>query len=57
MSVYPVPEEGLDSRFTAGLLGDVARVLESHGYPKVTDGSDWVRLQQALYRFLYQEES
>lgn len=51
---YPAgyPVDGKDSRFTFGLFHDVARVLESHGYPELT-GADYVELQQALFRFLY----
>lgn len=56
--VYPVqPQDGDDdSRFTHGLLFDVARVIESHGYPKVATGRDLLELQQALYRFLYTKD-
>jgi hypothetical protein len=49
--ITPVPED--DPRFNAGLLHDVARVLEQHGYPKLAHGRDLLGLQQALYRFLY----
>ncbi|WP_326597866.1 hypothetical protein [Streptomyces sp. NBC_01803] len=52
---YPVrPLEGDDdSRFTVGLLFDVCRVIERHGYPSVARGADLVELQLALFRFLY----
>lgn len=49
--IRPVPDD--DPRFTFGLTVDVAAVLQSHGYPKITAGGDIVDLQQALYRFLY----
>lgn len=53
---YPLsqPESGSDPRFTFGLTLDVAKVIEAAGYPPVTDGSDFVDLQQALFRFLYE---
>ncbi|WP_327160486.1 hypothetical protein [Streptomyces zaomyceticus] len=51
---YPIrPKPDDDPRFTFGLVIDVARVLEEHGYPPVKAGLDIVDLQQALYRFLY----
>ncbi|MET7902737.1 hypothetical protein ABZS86_15185 [Streptomyces sp. NPDC005355] len=52
---YPVaPESGDDdSRFTNGLLFDVAKVIESHGYPKLASGRDLLELRISLYRFLY----
>jgi hypothetical protein len=52
---YPVaPLDGDDDRrFTVGLLFDVARVVESHGYPPVIKGHDLVELQISLFRFLY----
>ncbi|MDQ0367519.1 hypothetical protein [Catenuloplanes indicus] len=42
-----------DSRFTFGLLLDLTRVLEQHGYPPVVAGADLVRLQESLFNFLY----
>ena len=48
---YPHGEDG--GRFTFGLVVDVAEVLEQHGYPRAATGQDLVRLQQALYGFLY----
>lgn len=52
---YPikVKEENLDSRFTFGLLIDVAAVIHENGYPRVRAGADLVRLQQALWAFLH----
>ena len=52
--LYPVgPAPDDDPRFTRGLALDVARVLETHGYPEITSGRDFLELQQALFRFLY----
>ena len=51
--VYPMPAPEDDPRFTIGLVLDVAKVLEQHGYPPVRAGLDIVDLQQALFRFLY----
>lgn len=50
---YPMPAPEDDPRFTFGLMLEVARVLEEHGYPKITNGLDLVELQGALWRFLY----
>lgn len=55
MSAYPIPRPEEDPRFTVGLVMDVAKVLAEHGFPPVTDGGDLVRLQQALFGFVYQE--
>ncbi|ONK12599.1 hypothetical protein [Streptomyces sp. MP131-18] len=53
--VYPVPplDGDDDPRFTVGLLFDVCRVIERHGYPPVISGGDLVELQMSLFRFLY----
>jgi hypothetical protein len=48
-----MPAPGHDSRFTAGLTIDVGKVLAEHGYPPIRTGPDYVRLQQALFGFLY----
>ena len=56
---YPIrrPEHGLDdARFTIGLALDVADVLARHGYPPLTDGTDLLRLQTALFTLIYQEK-
>ncbi|QKV93924.1 hypothetical protein HUT19_20955 [Streptomyces sp. NA02950] len=55
--VYPVaPDSGdTDSRFTNGLLFDVVKVIESHGYPKFTSGRDLLELRMSLFRFLYKD--
>ena len=51
---YPATARpGDDPRFTLGLVLDVARVLEQHGYPPVKAGLDLADLQQSLYGFLY----
>jgi hypothetical protein len=57
LSAYPIsrPDTGLDERFTVGLAVDVAAVLARHGYPPVTRGADLLRLQQALFTLIYQE--
>jgi hypothetical protein len=49
--ISPAPDD--DPRFTFGLAKDVADVLQAHGYPEITNGLDFLDLQQALYRFLY----
>lgn len=53
--VYPLPRPADDPRFNMGLMIDVARVLEEHGYPKITAGRDIVELQMALFGFIYEE--
>lgn len=50
---YPLPRPADDPRFTLGLVIDVIRVLQEHGYPKVECGADIVELQQTLFGFLY----
>lgn len=56
---YPIPrpEHGDDPRFTIGLAIDVAAVLHRWGYPPITTGHDFIRLQQALFTCIYQEKS
>jgi hypothetical protein len=51
--LYPMPAPGDDARFTFGLAIDVAKVLAEHGYPPIRSGADFVRLQSALFGFLY----
>jgi hypothetical protein len=55
---YPIPrpEGGHDARFCLGLALDVAKVLKHYGYPPVLSGRDLLRLQQALFTLIYQEE-
>ena len=49
---YPLPAPDNDPRFTFGLIHEIAKTLESHGYPALT-GMDAVDLMQALFRLLY----
>lgn len=51
----PQPKSGQDPRFTFGLALDIAKRIEAAGYPPVS-GTDFVELQLALFRFLYQPE-
>ena len=53
---YPLPRPADDGRFTLGLTLEVAAVLERHGYPAVSEGLDFVQLQQALFSFLYADK-
>lgn len=50
----PSTRQGTD-RFTQGLMIDVARVLEAHGYGPFTGGRLYVELQQRLFHFLHGE--
>jgi hypothetical protein len=50
---YPITPPASDTRFTFGLVLDVAEVLTAHGYPPLAGGADHVDLQQALFSFLY----
>jgi hypothetical protein len=54
-ATYPLPRTDDDRRFTFGLVYDVAKVLAEHGYPAVSSGGDFVRLQQALFGFIYEQ--
>ncbi|MFB9367250.1 hypothetical protein [Kitasatospora albolonga] len=54
--IYPLPALDDDFRFTFGLLSDIAAVVAGHGYPPVTSGPDLIRLQQALFSFLYSKD-
>jgi len=56
-AAYPLPRPatGQDARFTIGLTLDVAAVLTAHGYPPPSGGADLLRLQQALFTLIYQE--
>ncbi|MEU4421270.1 hypothetical protein AB0F81_11640 [Actinoplanes sp. NPDC024001] len=51
--IYPMPAPDDDARFTYGLLFDVVKVLERHGYDRPETGGDLVALQQSLFGFLY----
>ena len=52
---YPLarPEGQNDPRFSYGLMFEVAALIEGRGYPKIDSASDLVRLQQALFHFIY----
>ena len=52
---YPISRPSTDNRFTVGLALDVAAVLTRHGYPPLTTGADLLRLHQALFTLIYQE--
>lgn len=54
---YPLTAVGNDHRFTAGLLLDVAALLEDHGYPRPVGGADLIWWQQALFRTIYRTET
>jgi hypothetical protein len=53
---YPLPDIGDDHRFTAGLLFDLAALLERHGYPRPVGAGDLVWWQQALFRAIYRTD-
>jgi hypothetical protein len=53
---YPIARpDREDTRFSIGLLLDVAAVLHQHGYPPLRTGPDLTRLQQALFTTIYQQ--
>ena len=52
-SIYPLRPPEDDPRFNFGLTSDVSKVLEAAGYPPIKSGADFVRLQQALFGFIY----
>ena len=54
---YPLPRPEDDPNFNLGLIIDVSKVLTDHGYPAIHQGGDIVRLQQALFGFIYGETS
>jgi hypothetical protein len=55
---YPIPRpaSGDDLRFCFGLALDIGKVLHQYGFPPVRDARDFLRLQQALFALIYQEE-
>lgn len=53
----PRPESGDDPRFTFGLIHEVGKVLEAHGFPPVRNGSDHVDLMAALFGFVFASEA
>jgi hypothetical protein len=59
MRAYPLPrpESGDDPRFSFGLMYDVGKVLEAHGFPPVRNGSDHVDLMTALFGFVFASEA
>jgi hypothetical protein len=48
----PLPASGDDPNFNFGLIYDVGKVLEAHGFPPVT-GRDHVYLSITLMAFMY----
>lgn len=57
-ALYPItPRPAEDSRFNLGLTIAVAEVLAEWKYPQIVSGHDLVRLQQALFTFLYVEDA
>lgn len=56
---YPIPRPttGHDARFCHGLALDISRVLHRYGYPPMHTGADLLRLQQALFALIYQEQT
>ena len=56
-AAYPLPRPPDDPRFTFGLIPDVAQGLGEHGYPQADSGTDHVRLQQALFGFIYETDA
>jgi hypothetical protein len=50
---FPLSPTNDDPRFTLGLALDVAEAIQGFGYPPITSGADLVRLQSALFSFLY----
>jgi hypothetical protein len=48
----PTTEPGAEERFTFGLVLDVAKALEAHGYGRF-DGPQFVELQQHLFHLLH----
>jgi hypothetical protein len=53
---YPLPPcDEDDRRFNYGLFFDIGKVLEEHGFPKLS-GVDHVDLMLALFRFVYATE-
>ncbi|WP_181785454.1 hypothetical protein [Streptomyces phytophilus] len=55
--VYPLTRTEEDERFSSGLLGDIARIMEIHGYPPIERGPDRVRLVLFVYSFAYGMEN
>lgn len=51
-TTHTTPDQGPEQRFTFGLVLDVAKVLEGHGYGRF-DGPQFVELQQHLFHLLH----
>ncbi|RKT82943.1 hypothetical protein SAMN05421805_10384 [Saccharopolyspora antimicrobica] len=53
-----VSGRGADPRFTLGLLYDVGKALEGHGFPALEDytSDDLMRLQLALVEFMHPQD-
>lgn len=47
------PTNDHDPRFTFGLIYDVAKVLEEHGYEGMRKGEAFVELNMHLFHFLH----
>jgi hypothetical protein len=54
---YPLARPAEDPRFTFGLIYEIGKLITEHGYPRVDGGVDHVRLQQALFGFIYADEA
>jgi hypothetical protein len=53
---YPLRRLDDDPRFTYGLVFDIGRTLERHGFPPVQHGDDLVALMTALFGFIYEQK-
>ena len=49
---YPLPLVD-DPRFDGGLILDLAKVIEAHGVPPVTDATDLAGPQQSAFEFIF----
>lgn len=49
---YPLPLVD-DPRFDGGLILDLAKVIEAHGFPPVTDATDLAGLQQSAFEIIF----
>ena len=56
LSTDATPPPRGHSRFTIGLMLDVAKVLADHGYPPFTAPAEFVELQQHLFHLLHGRE-
>ena len=52
---YPLPRPDDDPSFNFGLIYDVGKVLEAHGFPPMTS-RDHVYLSVALMTFMYRRD-